>query len=31
MYRNMYDHNFFVAGHGLPSDSATTKTVSTTP
>jgi penicillin-binding protein 2 len=31
MYRNMYDHNFFVAGQGLPSDSATTKTVSTTP
>jgi len=31
MYRNMYDHNFFVAGHGLPSDSAAVKTVSTTP
>ena len=31
MYRNMYDHNFFVAGHGLPSDTATTKTVSTNP
>ncbi len=31
MYRNMYDHNFFVAGHGLPTDSATVKTVSTTP
>lgn len=31
MYRNMYDHNFFVAGHGLPSDQATTKTVSTNP
>ena len=31
MYRNMYDHNFFVAGHGLPSDTATVKTVSTTP
>jgi len=23
MYRNMYDHNFFVAGPGLPSDTAT--------
>jgi penicillin-binding protein 2 len=31
MYRNMYDHNFFVAGHGLPSDTATAKPVSTTP
>ena len=31
MYRNMYDHNFFIATHGLPSDSATVKTVSTTP
>ena len=31
MYRNMYDHNFFVAGHGSPTDSATVKTVSTTP
>ena len=31
MYRNMYDHNFFVAGQGLSSDSATTKTVTTTP
>lgn len=31
MYRNMYDHNFFVAGHGLPSDTATMKTVSTNP
>jgi penicillin-binding protein 2 len=31
MYRNMYDHNFFVAGHGLPSDTATVKPVSTTP
>ena len=31
MYRNMYDHNFFVAGPGLPSDTATVKTVSTTP
>jgi hypothetical protein len=31
MYRNMYDHNFFVAGHGTPSDTATVKTVNTTP
>src|SRR5579864_5068643 len=31
MYRNMYDHNFFIATHGLPSDSAAMKTVSTTP
>jgi cell division protein FtsI/penicillin-binding protein 2 len=31
MYRNMYDHNFFVAGHGMPSDTADVKTVSTTP
>jgi penicillin-binding protein 2 len=31
MYRNMYDHNFFVAGHGTPSDEATVKDVSTTP
>ena len=31
MYRNMYDHNFFVAGHGTPSDEATVKTVTTTP
>jgi cell division protein FtsI/penicillin-binding protein 2 len=31
MYRNMYDHNFFIAGHGLPSDTAAVKTVSTTP
>jgi len=31
MYRNMYDHNFFVVGHGQPTDSATMKTVSTTP
>ena len=30
MYRNMYDHNFFV-GHGLPADEATTKKVSTNP
>ena len=32
MYRNMYDHNFFVAGHGTPADEAsTTKTVNTNP
>lgn len=31
MYRNMYDHSFFVAGHGLPSDTAAVKTVSTNP
>ena len=31
MYRNMYDHNFFVAGPNLPTDSATVKTVNTTP
>lgn len=31
MYRNMYDHSFFVAGHGTPSDEAVVKTVSTTP
>jgi penicillin-binding protein 2 len=31
MYRNMYDHNFFVAGHGTPSDTAAVKTVSTNP
>ncbi len=31
MYRNLYDHNFFAAGHGTPADEATTKTVSTTP
>jgi cell division protein FtsI/penicillin-binding protein 2 len=31
IYRNMYDHNFFVAGHGQPGDEATVKTVSTTP
>jgi penicillin-binding protein 2 len=31
MYRNMYDHNFFIAGHGLPSDTATVKPASTTP
>ena len=31
MYRNMYDHNFFVVGNGLPSDQTTVKTVSPTP
>ena len=31
MYRNMYDHNFFVAGPGLPTDQAIVKTVSTNP
>lgn len=31
MYRNMYDHSFFVAGHGTPSDEATMKTVTTNP
>src|SRR5271156_1596238 len=29
MYRNMYDHNFFVAGSALPSDTAAVKAVST--
>lgn len=31
MYRNMFDHNFFIAGPGLPADTATAKTVSTNP
>jgi penicillin-binding protein 2 len=31
MYRDMYDHNFFIATHGLPADAAGMKTVSTTP
>ncbi len=31
MYRNMYDHNFFLAAHWLPSDTATAKPASTTP
>jgi penicillin-binding protein 2 len=26
MYRGLYDHEFFVAGHGTPSDSAAVKT-----
>src|SRR6202043_808577 len=29
LYRNLYDHNFFIATHGYPSDAAV-KTVSTT-
>ena len=28
MYRGLYDHNFFVAGPGLPADTATVKPVS---
>ena len=28
MYRNMYDHNFFIVGHGEPSDSAASRPVS---
>jgi cell division protein FtsI/penicillin-binding protein 2 len=31
MYRNLYDHNFFIAHPSLPTDTATTETVSTTP
>jgi penicillin-binding protein 2 len=31
MYRNMYDHNFFIATHGFPSNAAAVKTVITTP
>lgn len=31
MYRNMYDHNFFVVGHTSPPDAAAVKTVGTTP
>ncbi len=31
MYRNMYDHNFFIAGPSAPDDQAAIKTVSTTP
>lgn len=31
MYRNMYDHNFFVATHGLPSPSASATPVGTNP
>src|SRR6202043_518123 len=29
MYRNMYDHNFFIATHGWPADAAAVKPVST--
>jgi cell division protein FtsI/penicillin-binding protein 2 len=31
MYRNMYDHNFFIATQGLPGNTATAAPVSTTP
>jgi penicillin-binding protein 2 len=31
IYRNMYDHNFFVVGHATPSDGPTVKSVSTNP
>ena len=31
IYRNLYDHNFFVAGHGVPADTATVKPVSSNP
>jgi len=31
IYRNLYDHNFFTAGHGLPADTAAVKPVTTTP
>ena len=31
MYRNLYDHNFFVATHGLPSPAASANPVSTNP
>jgi len=31
MYRNLYEHNFFVAGHGTPSDTAAVKTAVTNP
>ena len=31
IYRNMYDHNFFIAGSGAPSDTGPVKTVNTTP
>jgi penicillin-binding protein 2 len=29
IYRNMYDHNFFLAGHAAPADQAAVKPVST--
>jgi len=31
MYRNLYDHNFFIAGASSPSDTATSRPASTTP
>ena len=31
MYRNMYDHNFFVVGRSVPADPAVVKTGSTNP
>jgi penicillin-binding protein 2 len=31
MYRNMYDHNFFIATHGLPSPTASATAGSTNP
>jgi penicillin-binding protein 2 len=31
MYRNMYDHNFFIAGPALPNDKSGVKTDSTNP
>jgi penicillin-binding protein 2 len=31
MYRNLYDHNFFIAGPSLPSDTANARPVSNTP
>jgi penicillin-binding protein 2 len=31
MYRNLYDHNFFIAGVPMPTDTATSKPVGTTP
>jgi cell division protein FtsI/penicillin-binding protein 2 len=31
IYRNMYDHNFFVAGPAAPADTAAVKSVSPTP
>jgi penicillin-binding protein 2 len=31
MYRNMYDHNFFISGPGLPADTADVKKASETP
>jgi penicillin-binding protein 2 len=31
IYRNMYDHNFFMAGPAQPADTAAVKTISTTP